>query len=64
MKGYVEQQGGFVCFEVRECGIGEGWELILSERREEEGTDALYERHLENAYAMRAWPSESRGIRS
>ena len=49
MKCYVERQGGFVRYEVRDCGVGEGWELFLSEHREEEGINFLYERDIETA---------------
>ena len=59
MKYYVERQGGFVRYEVRDCGVGEGWELFLSEHREEEGINVLYERHIDNAGDMGSWPSES-----
>ena len=63
MKCYVERQGGFVRYEVRECGVGEGWELFVSEQREEESINAVCERQIENAYHMHSWPSESRGTR-
>jgi hypothetical protein len=60
MTCYVERRGGFVRYEVRECGIGDGWELFLSEHREDEDINGPYEQLIQDD----AWPSEQRGIRS
>ena len=64
MTCYVERRGGFVRYEVRERGIGDGWELFLSEHREEEDTYGPYEQFVQNPSSGDAWPSERRGIRS
>ena len=64
MTCYVERQGGFVRYEVRERGIGDGWELFLSEHREEEGFNGSYEELIQNGSSIDVWPSERRGIRS
>jgi hypothetical protein len=63
MKCYVECHGGFVRYDVRECGIGEGWELFLSEHREDGDSNVPYEL-IENADGVDSWPSRLRGIRS
>jgi hypothetical protein len=64
MTCYVERRGGFVRYEVRERGIGDGWELFPSEHREEEDTNSSYEQLLQNASSIDVWPSDRRGIRS
>jgi len=60
MTCYVERRGGFVRYEVRECGIGDGWELFLSEHREDEDINGPYEQLIQDD----VWPSEQRGFRS
>jgi hypothetical protein len=63
MKCYVECHGGFVRYDVRERGIGEGWELFLSEHRGDDDSNVPYEL-TENAYGIDSWPSEHRGTHS
>ena len=42
MTCYIERRDGTMRYEIRDCGPGEGWQLLVTEQRQEEGLAHMY----------------------